>query len=132
MVERGLEIGLKMVNKRYEPMVAATYPAAMAGLCLTSLAIISSKFYVSVWIVFLLSTSSLAFIVSSFFVFLYVVTIKRKSAKAQNQDKTFLWSISAGAFLIGIIFVLVAIFIIFCNFCLTGFEIFTPPNLSPP
>ena len=106
-------------------MVTATYPAAMAGLCLTTLAIISSKFCVSTGIVFLLSAASLAFIVSSFSVFLYVATIKNKSTNAQNQDKRFLWSISAGAFLIGIIFVLLAIFLIFCNFCLTGFEIIT-------
>ena len=111
-----------MKNKGYEPMVAATYPAAMAGLCLTSLAIISSKFYVSKWIVFLLSAASLAFIASSFFVFLHVVT---RSTKAQNQDKTFWWVISACAFLIGIFFAFIAIILIFCNFYLTGFEIIT-------
>ena len=121
-----------MENKRYEPMIAATYPAAMAGLCLTSLAIISAQFIVPKWIVFLLSAASLAFIASSFSVFLYVATIKNKSTNAQNQDKSFLWSISAGAFLIGIILVLLAIILIFCNFCLTGFEICTHQNSSLP
>ena len=115
-----------MENKRYEPMVAATYPAAMAGLCLTSLAIISSKFYVSKWIVFLLSAASLAFITSSFFIFWYVVLIEGgESSNTQNQDKTLSWSISKWAFLIGIVSVFIAIILIFCNFCLTGFEIFT-------
>ena len=113
-----------MENKRYEPMVAATYPAAMAGLCLTSLAIISAQFCVSKGIVFLLSAASLAFITSSFFIFLHVVVIEwGESSNTQNQDKTFWWSISKWAFLIGIVLVLVAIFLIFCNFWLTGFEI---------
>ena len=115
-----------MENKRYEPMVAATYPAAMAGLCLTTLAIISSKFYVSKWIVFLLSVASLAFITSSFFIFAHVVTTEwGESSNTQNQDKTFWWSISKWAFLIGIVSVFIAIILICCNFCLTGFEIFT-------
>jgi len=122
-----------MENKRYEPMVAATYPAAMAGLCLTTLAIISSQFYVSKWIVFLLSASSLAFIASSLFIFFHVVMVEwGESSNTQNQDKTLWWSISKWTFLIGIVFVLVAIFIIFCNFCLTGFEIITHPNSSLP
>ena len=115
-----------MESKKYEPMIAATYPAAMAGLCLTSLAIISSKFYVSKWIVFLLSVSSLAFITSSFFIFWHVVLVEwGESCNTQNQDKTFWWSISKWAFLIGIVFVFIAIILICCNFCLTDFEIFT-------
>jgi hypothetical protein len=122
-----------METKRYEPMVAATYPAAMAGLCLTSLAIISSKFCVSTGIVFLLSAASLAFITSSFFIFLHVVLVEwGESSNTQNQDKTFWWSISKWAFLIGIIFVFIAIILIFCNFCLTGFEIITHQNSSLP
>lgn len=115
-----------MENERYEPMIAATYPAAMAGLCLTTLAIISSKFYVSNWIVFLLSVASLAFITSSFFIFAHVVTTEwGESSNTQNHDKTFWWSISKWAFLIGIVSVFIAIILICCNFCLTGFEIFT-------
>ena len=122
-----------MENKRYEPMVAATYPAAMAGLCLTSLAIISSKFYVSKWIVFLLSTASLAFIASSFFIFWYVVVVVGgELSNTQNQDKTLWWSISKWSFLIGIISVFIAIILISYNFCLTGFGIFTHPNSSLP
>jgi len=113
-----------MGNKRYEPMIAATYPAAMAGLCLTSLAIISSKFYVSKWIVIPLSAASLAFITSSFFIFLHAVIVEwGESSNTQNQDKTFWWSISKWAFLIGIILVFIAVILIFCNFCLTGFVI---------
>ena len=115
-----------MGNKRYEPMIAATYPAAMAGLCLTALAIISSQFYVAKVIVCLLSSASLAFIISSFFILLHVVLVKGwQSSNTQNQDENLWWSISKGAFLIGIFLVLVAIVVIFCNFCLTGFEIFT-------
>ena len=115
-----------MENKRYEPMVAATYPAAMAGLCLTTLAIISSKFCVSKGIVFLLSAASLAFITSSFFIFLHVVLVEwGESSNTQNQDKTLWWSISKGTFLIGIILVFIAVILIFYNFCLTGFEIIT-------
>ena len=115
-----------METKRYEPMIAATYPAAMAGLCLTTLAIISSKFYVSKEIVFLLSAASLAFITSSFFIFAHVVTTEwGESSNTQNQDKTFWWSISKWAFLIGIILVFIAVILIFYNFCLTGFEIST-------
>jgi len=130
-----------METKRYEPMIAATYPAAMAGLCLTALAIISSKFFISKWIVFLLSAASLAFITSSFFIVWYAVRVLvegekssntqkqevegRKSSNTQNQDKTLWWSISKCAFLTGIIFVFIAIIFIFCNFCLTGFEICT-------
>ena len=115
-----------MENKKYEPMIAATYPAAMAGLCLTSLAIISSQFYVAKVIVFLLSAASLAFITSSFFIFLHVVLVEwEKLRNTQNQDENLWWSISKRAFLIGIFLVLVAIILIFCNFCLTGFEIFT-------
>ena len=115
-----------MENKRYEPMIAATYPAAMAGLCLTSLAIISSKFYVSNWIVFLLSASSLAFITSSFFIFFHVVVVEwGKSSNTQNRNKTLWWSITKYAFLIGSVSVFIAIILIFCNFCLTDFEIFT-------
>ena len=115
-----------MENKRYEPMIAATYPAAMAGLCLTSLAIISAQFIVPKGIVFLLSAASLAFITSSFFIFLHVVLVEwGESSNTQNQDKTFWWSISKWAFLTGIIFVFIAIIIIFYNFCLTGFEIIT-------
>ena len=107
-------------------MIAATYPAAMAGLCLTALAIISAQFYVSNWIVFLLSAASLAFITSSLFIFFHVVMVEwGESSNTQNQDKTFWWSISKWAFLIGIVFVFIAIIIIFCNFCLTGFEIIT-------
>jgi len=122
-----------MENKRYEPMVAATYPAAMAGLCLTTLAIISSKFCVSNWIVFLLSAASLAFITSSLFIFFHVVMVEwGESSNTQNQDKTLWWSISKYAFLIGIISVFIAIIIIFCNFCLTGFEIITHQNSSLP
>lgn len=113
-----------MENKRYEPMIAATYPAAMAGLCLTALAIISSKFYVSKEIVFMLSAASLAFITSSFFIFAHVVTTEwGESSNTQNQDKTLWWSISKWAFLIGIFFVFIAVIRIFCNFCLTGFVI---------
>jgi hypothetical protein len=115
-----------MENKRYEPMIAATYPAAMAGLCLTALAIISSKFYVSKWIVFLLSVASLAFITSSLFIFFHVVMVEwGESSNTQNQNKTPWWSISKYAFLLGIISVFIAIILIFYNFCLTGFEIFT-------
>ena len=115
-----------METKRYEPMIAATYPAAMAGLCLTTLAIISSKFYVSKEIVFLLSAASLAFITSSFFIFAHVVTTEwGESSNTQNQDKTLWWPISKGTFLIGIILVFIAVILIFYNFCLTGFEIIT-------
>ena len=115
-----------METKRYEPMIAATYPAAMAGLCLTALAIISSKFYVSNVIVFLLSAAALALIASSFFIVLHVVLVEwGKSCNTQKQDKNLWWSISKGAFLIGIFFVFIAIILIFYNFCLTGFEIFT-------
>lgn len=57
-------------------MIATTYPAAMAGICLTTLAIISSQFYVSKVIVCLLVATSLAFITSSFFIFLHVVLIE--------------------------------------------------------
>ena len=115
-----------METRRYEPMIAATYPAAMAGLCLTTLAIISSRFYVAKVIVFLLALASLAFITSSFSIFLHVVLVEwGKSHNTQKQDKNLWWSILKGAFLMGIILVLVAIVIIFCNFCLTGFEIFT-------
>lgn len=122
-----------MENKRYEPMVAATYPAAMAGLCLTSLAIISSKFCVSNGIVILLSAASLAFISSSFFIFLHVVLVEwGESSNTQNQDKTLWWSISKWAFLIGIVSVFIAIIIIFYNFCLAGFEIIAHPNSSLP
>lgn len=122
-----------MENKRYEPMIAATYPAAMAGLCLTSLAIISSHFYVSKGIVFLLSTSSLAFIASSLFIFLHVVTIEwGESSNTEKQVKTFWWSISKWAFLIGIVFVFIAISLIVYNFWLTDFEIITHPNSSLP
>jgi len=122
-----------MENKRYEPMIAATYPAAMAGLCLTTLAIISAQFYVSNWIAFLLSASSLAFITSSLFIFFHVVIVEwGESSNTQNQDKTLWWSISKWAFLIGIISVFIAIIIIFCNFCLTGFEICIHPNSSLP
>jgi hypothetical protein len=107
-----------MENKRYEPMVAATYPAAMAGLCLTSLAIISSKFCVSMGIVFLLSAASLAFITSSFFIFLYVVLVEwGESSNTQNQDKTLWWSISKWAFLIGIVLVFIGVgksILLFC------------------
>ena len=122
-----------MENKRYEPMIAATYPAAMAGLCLTSLAIISAQFIVPKGIVFLLSAASLAFITSSFFIFLHVVLIEwGESSNTQNQDKTLWWSISKWAFLIGIILVFIAVILIFYNFCLTGFEICTHPNSSLP
>ena len=115
-----------MENKRYEPMIAATYPAAMAGLCLTTLAIISSKFCVSKEIVFMLSAASLAFITSSFFIFAHVVTTERgESSNTQNLDKTCWWAISKWAFLIGIILVFIAVILIFYNFCLTGFEIST-------
>jgi hypothetical protein len=122
-----------MENKRYEPMIAATYPAAMAGLCLTTLAIISSQFYVSKWIVILLSAASLAFITSSFSIFWNALLIVGgESRNTQNQDKTLWWSISKGAFLIGIVFVFIAIILIFYNFCLTSFELFTHPNSSLP
>jgi len=78
-----------MENKRYEPMIATTYPAAMAGICLTTLAIISSQFYVSKVIVCLLAAASLAFITSSFFIFLHVVLIEwGESRSAEDQDKT--------------------------------------------
>ena len=122
-----------METKRYEPMIAATYPAAMAGLCLTTLAIISSQFYVAKVIVFLLVLASLAFITSSFSIFLHVVLVEwGKSHNTQKQDKNLWWTISKGAFLTGIILVFIAVILIFCNFCLTGFEICTHPNSSLP
>jgi hypothetical protein len=120
-----------MGKERYEPMIAATYPAAMAGLCLTSLAIISSQFYISKLIIFLLTAASLAFITSSLCIFLHVVLVGGSESKnKQNQDKTWWWSISKLTFLLGIISVFVAICLIFCNFYLTDFEIPTCLNSS--
>lgn len=120
-----------MENKRYEPMVAATYPAVMAGLCLTSLAIITSRFYLSKIIVFLLGTASLAFIVSSFSIFWFaVIIVGEESCDSQNQAKTVWWNISKWAFLFGIILIFLAIVLIFSSFCLAGFEIPTRLNSS--
>jgi hypothetical protein len=99
------------MSDKIKPIIDSTYPALMAGLCLTFLAI-SPDILKSKYLVFFVSTASLLFILSSFYVFVYSVNIewgtKPSENKLTNNDKPLSWRIGKWTFFFGIVLLVIA------------------------
>jgi len=73
------------LSKRLKPLIDSTYPAVMAGLCLTSLGILNgdlNRFYLQ----FLLSLDSLIFIISSVFIFANSIVIDWDTERKEEES----------------------------------------------
>ncbi len=96
---------------RIKPIIDSTYPALMAGLCLTFLSISPDALKTKL-LMFFVSKASLSFIISSFFLFLYslnMVTSERTDKKKHSKDnKQLFWSIMKWTFFLGIFFLLLS------------------------
>lgn len=127
------------MNDRIKPIIDSTYPALMAGLCLTFLSI-SPNDLKSTWLVSLVSTASLFFIISSVYVFVYSVNIgwgkKTKEKKSSKDDKPISWNIAKWSYFIGIVLLLLSTLIIVYNLWLYDFlqsnltELFNSINVT--
>lgn len=96
-----------------KPLIDSTYPAIMAGLCLTSLGlnqVISFNF----WLQPILALSSFLFIVSSMCIFANSVVINwgTKSNGVSEDKVTSFWKIGKWSFFLGVCLLLVAISLI--------------------
>jgi hypothetical protein len=90
---------------RIKPIIDSTYPALMAGLCLTFLSI-SPDALKTKWLMFFVSSASLSFTISSIFLFLYSLHVITSEETDKKRD-TF-WSIMKYAFILGISFLLLS------------------------
>lgn len=103
---------------RIKPIIDSTYPALMAGLCLTFLSIFPDTIRTK-WLMFFVSTASLFFIISSISLFKYslnIVLSKKTDESKSSKDKYPLsWEIAKWAFILGIILLLLSTIDIFYN-----------------
>lgn len=90
---------------RIKPIIDSTYPALMAGLCLTFLSI-SPDALKTKWLMFFVSTASLSFTISSIFLFLY--SLKVVVSEKTDKKRLMFWSIMKCAFILGIFFLLLS------------------------
>ncbi|MCK5633320.1 hypothetical protein KAH94_06195 [bacterium] len=98
------------MKDRIKPIIDSTYPALMAGLCLTFLAI-SPEILKDKILVFLVSTTSLLFIISSCSVFRYSLSVEL--GEIESSDNTnFSWKIGKWAFTYGLVFLLISTLVI--------------------
>ena len=106
------------MNDKIKPIIDSTYPALMAGLCLTFLSI-SPDILKSKFLVFSISTASLLFIISSFYIFIYSVNIEWGRNKTKNEPledaKPLSWKIGKWSFFIGIVLLLLSTIVVVCN-----------------
>lgn len=98
-----------------KPLIDSTYPALMAGLCLTFFAIspvTASKFAVS-----LVSTASLFFMISSICIFIQSVNNEWKTTPDESQEynKQSFWKLGKWTFFLGIVILVFATFLIVYN-----------------
>lgn len=96
---------------RIKPIIDSTYPALMAGLCLTFLSI-SPDALKTEWLMFFVSTASLFFILSSISLFKYSLNIalgkKTEANKSPKDEYPLSWSIAKWTFSLGIFFLLLS------------------------
>lgn len=101
------------MHDRIKPIIDSTYPALMAGLCLTFLAISQIQ---STVLVILVSTASFLFILSSFYMLVHSVIIawgkKPDENKPSKDDKSLSWKITKWTFFFGIILLLLSTFVV--------------------
>lgn len=104
--------------ERIKPIIDSTYPALMAGLCLTFLSI-SPDTLKTKWLMFFVSTASLFFIISSISLFKYSLNIaldkKTDGNKSPKDEYPLSWSIAKWTFSLGIIFLLLSISDVYLN-----------------
>lgn len=103
------------MNDKIKPIIDSTYPALMAGLCLTFLSIFPD-FLKNKLLIFLISTASLLFILSSFFIFACSVNITWRSKPVENKalksNKPIFWKIGKWTFFFGIFLLVIATILI--------------------
>ena len=97
---------------RIKPIIDSTYPALMAGLCLTFLSI-SPDALKTKWLMFFVSTASLTFTISSIFLFLYSLNIVTN--EKTDKKRAMYWSIMKYAFILGIFFLSLSTIDVVCN-----------------
>lgn len=106
------------MNDKIKPIIDSTYPALMAGLCLTFLSI-SPDILKSKFLVFSISTASLLFIISSFYIFRYSVNIEWGRNETENKsledDKPLSWKIGKWSFFFGIVLLLLSTIVVVYN-----------------
>lgn len=90
---------------RIKPIIDSTYPALMAGLCLTFLSI-SPDALKTKWLMFFVSTASLSFIISSLCLFLYSLNVV--TSEKTDKKRPMSWSIMKWTFFLGIFFLLLS------------------------
>ncbi len=104
------------MHDRIKPIIDSTYPALMAGLCLTFLAISPTQSKV---LIALISTASFLFILSSFYLFVYsVYTVWGRETdddKSKKDAKSISWKIVKHSFFIGIVLLLISTLIVVCD-----------------
>lgn len=89
-----------------KPIIDSTYPALMAGLCLTFIGISQNQFE-TIWLTVAVSTASLLFIISSFCIFAYSVN-NEWGQKPTDYKSSKLWMIAKWSFFIGICLLLMS------------------------
>lgn len=100
------------MSDKIKPIIDSTYPALMAGLCLTFLAV-SPDILKSKLLVFSISVASLLFIICSFYVFIYSVHIEWGRYDATKDANLRSWKIVKWSFFFGIVLLLLStIFVI--------------------
>lgn len=110
------------MHDRIKPIIDSTYPALMAGLCLTFLAIsqIQNKL-----LIILISTASFSFVLSSFYTLVYsVYTVWGRKAddnKFTKDANLLSWKIVKYSFFFGIVLLLISTFIVVCDLWLSNF-----------
>lgn len=106
------------MNDKIKPIIDSTYPALMAGLCLTFLSI-SPDILKSKFLVFSISTASLLFIISSFYIFRYSVNIEWGKNETKNKSledaKPLSWKIGKWSFFFGIVLLLLSTIVVVYN-----------------
>lgn len=127
------------MTDRIKPIIDTSYPALMAGLCLTFLSI-SEEALRTEWLVISVSTASLSFIICSFSLFVYSLDIlsgkETNAQKSYKEDKSISWCIVKWTFFFGIILLLISTCIVVYNLWfhefLLSIELSNITNLKNP
>ena len=118
---------------KIKPIIDSTYPALMAGLCLTFLSI-SPDILKSKFLVFSISTASLLFIISSFCIFRYSVNIEWGKNETENESledaKPLSWNIGKWSFFFGIFLLLLSTIIVVNNLWFSDLLQWLESNIS--
>ena len=123
------------MHDKIKPIIDSTYPALMAGLCLTFLAISQIQNKV---LIILISTASFSFVSSSFYTLVYsVYTVWGRKAddnKSTKDANLLSWKIVKYSFFVGICLLLISTFIVVCDLWLSDLIQSLLSNLSglPP